>query len=52
MFAITEFSRSTQQAVCMLMSVVIVSFTLTLGAVSAQNAVNATDYSVTVTQLQ
>ena len=51
MFTITEFSRNTQQAVCMLMSAVIVSFTLGFGAYSSQGALN-TDYSVTVTQLQ
>jgi hypothetical protein len=51
MFAVTEFSRSTQRVVCMLMSAVIVSFALTTGAIASQSALH-TDYSVTVTQLQ
>ena len=51
MFAVTEFSRSTQRAVCMLMSAVIVSVALTFGAVGSQSELDA-DYSVTVTQLQ
>ena len=51
MFAVTEFSRSTQRVVCMLMSAVIVSVALSFGAVTSQSALH-TDYSVTVTQLQ
>ena len=51
MFAITEISRSTQRVVCMVMSALIVSVTLTSGAVASQSALNP-DYSVTITQLQ
>jgi hypothetical protein len=51
MFVVTEFSRSAQQAVCMLMSAVIVAATLSLGAVAAQAPLHG-DYSVTVTQLR
>ena len=51
MFAVTEFSRSTQRVVCLLMSAVIVSFTLSIGAYGAQSSLHP-DYSVTVTQLQ
>jgi hypothetical protein len=51
MFALTEFSRTTQRAICMLMSVVIVAATLAVGAVEAQSALHD-GYSVTITQLQ
>jgi hypothetical protein len=51
MFTVTEFSRSTQRTVCMLMSAAIVSLALTFGALSSQSELHA-DYSVTVTQLQ
>lgn len=50
MFAVTEFSRVTQRATCMLMSAVIVAASLSLGAFGAQSALQA-GYSVTVTQL-
>ena len=51
MFALTEFSRSTQRTVCMLMAAVIVAASLSLGAFGAQSALHE-GYSVTVTQLQ
>ena len=51
MFAFTEFSRSTQRTVCMLMAAVIVTASLSLGAFGAQSALHE-GYSVTVTQLQ
>ena len=51
MFALTEFSRTTQRAVCMLMSAVIVAASLSLGAIGAQSAAVNDGYSVTVTQL-
>jgi hypothetical protein len=51
MSAFIELSRSLQQTLCMLMSVVIVTATLSLGAYQAQSALQE-GYSVTVTQLQ
>ena len=51
MFALTEFSRSTQRVVCMLLSAVIVAASLSLGALEAQSKLHD-GYSVTVTQLQ
>ena len=50
MFALIEFSRSTQRALCMVMSVAIVAATLSFSAYQAQAALNG-DYSVTITQL-
>jgi hypothetical protein len=37
MFAVLEFSRNAQRAVCMLMSAVIVAASLSLGAYGAQS---------------
>jgi hypothetical protein len=51
MFALTEFSRSSQRAVCMLMAAVIVAASLSLGAFGAQSALHE-GYSVTITQIQ
>jgi hypothetical protein len=51
MFSLIEFSRNTQRAVCMLVSVVIVAASLSLGAFEAQSALHE-GYSVTITQLQ
>jgi hypothetical protein len=51
MVAFTEFSRSTRQALCMLMSAIIVSASLSLGAYGAQSQLHD-GYSVTITQLQ
>jgi len=49
MFAISN--RTTQSAVCMILSAVIVSISLSLGALAAERA--AYDgYTVTITQLQ
>jgi hypothetical protein len=49
MFTVT--SRKTQNAVCMILSAVIVSVGLSLGAFAAEYAAHDA-YSVTVTQLQ
>jgi|SoiMethySBSTD1v2_1073268.scaffolds.fasta_scaffold1294869_1 hypothetical protein len=51
MFALIELSRSTQRAICMLLSVVIVAATLAAGGYEAQSALHDS-YSVTITQLQ
>lgn len=48
----TAISRKTQTAVCMILSAVIVSVSLSLGALMAEHAVTYDSYSVTVTQLQ
>jgi len=48
MFAI---SRTTQNAVCMILSAVIVSISLSLGALAAERAAHD-GYTVTITQLQ
>jgi hypothetical protein len=50
MFSLTEFSRVTQRTVCMVLSAVIVTAALSLGAVSSQSALHD-GYSVTITQL-
>ena len=52
MFAFTEFSRRTQQTLCLLMSAVIVASTLFAAAYPALVAQQYDSYSVTVTQLQ
>lgn len=44
-------SRKTQAAVCMILSAVIVSASLSLGAVAAERAAH-NGYSVTITQIQ
>ncbi len=49
MFTVT--SRTTQNAVCMILSAVIVSVSLSLGAFAAEYAARD-GYSVTITQLQ
>ena len=48
---ITSISRKTQTAVCMILSAVIVSVGLSLGAFAAEHAAHH-GYSVTITQLQ
>lgn len=48
---ITAISRKTQTAVCMILSAVIVSVSLSLGAFMADRAAHH-GYSVTVTQIQ
>jgi|HigsolmetaAR201D_1030396.scaffolds.fasta_scaffold04825_9 hypothetical protein len=50
MFTLTEVSRTTQQIVCMLLSVLIVAGSLSLGAYGA-HAASDVGYSVTITQL-
>jgi hypothetical protein len=50
MNAIVEYSRTTQRTVCMVLSAVIVAGWLTLGALSAQSALDNA-YAVTITQL-
>jgi hypothetical protein len=50
MFAITEFSRNTQRAACMLMSVFIVVAALAAGAYGV-NSMAHPHYSVTIVQL-
>ena len=47
----TVISRRTQSAVCMILSAVIVSVGLSLGAFAAEQATHD-GYSVTVTQIQ
>jgi hypothetical protein len=44
-------SRTTQNVVCMILSVIIVSASLSLGAFAAERAAHD-GYSVTVTQIQ
>jgi hypothetical protein len=51
MNAVVEFSRTTQRAICMLLSAVIVAGTISLGAYTAASAAHD-GYSVTITQLQ
>jgi hypothetical protein len=51
MFALTQITRSTQQYVCMALSVLIVTASLSIGAVMAESAARA-DYQITITQIQ
>jgi hypothetical protein len=51
MFALTQITRSTQQYVCMALSALIVSASLSMGAYAAESAAHA-DYQVTITQIQ
>jgi len=51
MFASTEFSRTTQRVVCMLMAAFIVTTSLTLGAYGADKVAHP-GYAVIVTQVQ
>jgi len=50
MFDLTQISRSTQQIVCMALSALIVTASLSLGAFAADAAAHV-GYSVTITQL-
>ena len=50
MFAVTDISRSTQRFVCLLMAVVVVAASLSLGAFGAESASDL-GYSVTITQV-
>jgi hypothetical protein len=47
----TAISRKTQNVVCMILSAVIVSASLSLGAFAAERAAHD-GYSVTITQIQ
>lgn len=51
MYAFTQFTQTTQRAVCMLVSVAIVTVSLAFGAYGVQTMEHL-GYSVTVTQLQ
>jgi hypothetical protein len=51
MFVATQFTQATQRAVCMLMSVAIVTVSLAFGAYGVKS-MEQLDYTVTVTQLQ
>lgn len=51
MYAVTKATQSTQRAVCMLLSVAIVTLSFTFGAFGVQSMEHV-GYSVTVTQLQ
>jgi hypothetical protein len=51
MFAMTQITRSTQLYVCMALSVLIVTASLSIGAVMAESAAHA-DYQITITQIQ
>jgi hypothetical protein len=48
----TTISRKSQSAICMILSAVIVSASLSLGAFAAESAAAHDGYSVTVTQIQ
>ena len=48
MFSLTQISRSTQQYVCMALSALIVTASLSLGVLAAEAAAHL-DYSVTIT---
>ena len=51
MYAALETSRNIQRAVCMALSAVIVTLSLSLGVLGAQSMLHD-GYSVTVTQIQ
>jgi hypothetical protein len=51
MFTLTQITRSTQQYICMALSALIVSASLSIGAYAADSAAHP-DYQVTITQLQ
>jgi hypothetical protein len=50
MFSLTQVSRSTQQYICMALSALIVTVSLSLGAFAADAAAQV-NYSVTITQI-
>lgn len=50
MFDLTQISRSTQQYICMALSVAIVALSLSLGAYAADSAAHV-GYTVTIEQL-
>ena len=51
MYAVSKATQTTQRALCMLMSVAIVTLSLTFGAFGVKSMEHV-GYSVTVTQLQ
>ena len=51
MYAVSKVSQTTQRAVCMALSVAIVTLSLTFGAFGVQSMEHV-GYSVTVTQLK
>jgi len=51
MFALIDFTRNTQRAMCLTLAAVIVGASLSLGAYGSQAPLHA-GYSVTITQLQ
>jgi hypothetical protein len=51
MFALIDFTRNTQRAMCLTLSAVIVAVSLSLGAYGSQAPLHP-GYSVTITQLQ
>jgi hypothetical protein len=51
MYALTQMSRTTQRTVCTVVSAVIVTLWLSLGAYGAESVAHP-GYSVTVTQIQ
>jgi hypothetical protein len=50
MLSLTEISRAAQQYICMGLSVLVVTASLSLGALMAEAAAQP-DYSVTITQI-
>lgn len=50
MFAVTEFSSSARRAICMLMAVMVVAVSLSVGAFGAESASHP-GYSVTVSEV-
>jgi len=51
MYTVTQLTQTSQRALCMLMSVAIVTVSLAFGAYGVKSMENV-GYSVTVTQLQ
>jgi hypothetical protein len=51
MNALTQISQTTQQYICMALAALIVSVSLSAGALMAESAAHA-DYQVTITQIQ
>jgi hypothetical protein len=51
MFTLTQITRSAQQYICMALSALIVSASLSVGAYAAESAAHP-DYQVTITQIQ
>ena len=51
MNALTQISQTAQQYICMALAAVIVSVSLSAGALMAESAAH-TDYQITITQIQ